>query len=101
MNIQKMMKDMQKMQNRLMQAQSDLRNRDFEAEAGGGMVHLTLDGDGKLKALKIDPKAVDPEDVEALEDLIVAAFQNAFAQRETATQELMGGLAGGLKIPGL
>ena len=89
-----MMKDMQKMQNRLMQAQSDLRNRDFEAEAGGGMVHLTLDGDGKLKA-------VDPEDVEALEDLIVAAFQNAFAQRESATQELMGALAGGLKIPGL
>ena len=101
MNIQKMMKDMQKMQSKLMQAQADLQNRDFTAEAGGGAVSLTIDGNGKLKALKLDPKVVDPEDVEALEDLIVAAFQNAFAQRESATQELMGGLAGGLKIPGL
>ncbi len=101
MNIQKMMKDMQKMQSKLMQAQADLQNRDFTADAGGGAVSLTIDGNGKLKALKLDPKVVDPEDVEALEDLVIAAFQSAFAQRESATQQLVGSVTGGMKIPGL
>jgi len=101
MNIQKMMKEMQKMQTKLASAQADLQNKEFTAEAGGGMVKLTLDGSGKLTELKIDPKAVDPDDVEALEDLLIAAFHSAFNQREAATQQIMGSVTGGMKIPGL
>lgn len=101
MNIQKMMKEMQKMQSKLTQAQSDLQNQQFTAEAGGGMVRLSLDGGGKLVELKLDPRAVDPDDVEALEDLLIAAFHSAYNQKEQATQQLMGGLTGGMKIPGL
>jgi len=99
--MQKMMKEMQKMQGKLAQAQADLQNKSYEAEAGGGMVKLMLDGAGRVKSLKIDPRAVDPEDVEALEDLIVAAFTSANEQKDEATQSAMGGVTGGMKIPGL
>lgn len=99
-NMQKMLKEMQKMQGKLAQAQSDLKSQRFEAEAGGGMVKIALDGEGKLIDLKLDPRAVDPDDVEALEDLITAAFVSAHAKKEETTQATMGALTQGMKIPG-
>jgi hypothetical protein len=101
MNMQKMMKEMQKMQSKLAKAQEDLEQQSYEAEAGGGMVKLSLNGAGQLTDLKLDPEAVDPDDVEALEDLLIAAFNTALKKKEEATSETMGGVTGGMKIPGL
>ena len=101
MNIQKMMKDLQKVQGKMSKVQAELELQVFEAEVGGGAVKLGINGKGEVQHIKIAKEAVDPDDVEALEDLILAAFRDAKAKSDAASQEMMGGLTKGLGIPGL
>ncbi len=101
MNMQKMLKNMQKLQGQMSQMQSDLENKVFSSEAGGGMVKLEMNGKYELQNIKLNPDAVDPDDVEALEDLIMAAYHNVKSQIDSETQDKMGGLTQGMKIPGL
>ena len=76
-NMNKLLKQAQKMQAQMMKAQEDFQKQEFEGTAGGGMVSLKLSGSNELVSISINPEAVDPDDVEMLEDLIVAAFTNA------------------------
>jgi len=101
MNMQKMMKNVQKMQSKMSRMQAELEEKVFESEAGGGMVKIKMTGKGEMQEIRIDPEAVDPDDVEALEDLILAAFNNAKSQIDAETQQIMGGLTQGMNIPGL
>lgn len=101
MDMQKMLKEMQKMQSKMAKTQSELALQSYEAEAGGGAVKVTLNGNGLVTSIRINPEAVDKEDVEALEDLVQAAVNAAIKKKEDATQEAMGGITKGLKIPGL
>jgi nucleoid-associated protein EbfC len=98
MDINKMMKQAQQMQERLQKQMADLR---VEATAGGGMVTVVVNGAKQLQSLKIDPEVVSKEDVAMLQDLIVAAVNDAQRKAEEELQQRMGGLMGGLKIPGL
>lgn len=101
MNIQKMMKEIQKVQGKMSQVQAELETAVFEAEAGGGAVKLGMNGRFEVQHLKIAKEAVDPDDVEALEDLLLAAFREAKAKVDAASSEKMGGLTKGLGIPGM
>ena len=101
MDMSKMLKDLQKMQSKMLKAQSDLKAQSFDAEAGGGMVKVAMNGRGVLTLIKINPDAVDKDDVEALEDLIMAAINAAVKKKDDATQESISGVTGGMKIPGL
>lgn len=96
--LQKMQKDMEKMQ-------EALEEMTVEATAGGGMVTVVMNGKQSIVSLKIDPEAVDPEDVEMLEDLVMAAANQALEKSKEMSQEEMqkiaGGMLGGMKIPGL
>ena len=96
MNIQQMMKQAQQMQDRLQKQMNDLR---VEATAGGGMVTVTLNGKGDVRRVNIDPALADPNEVEILEDLLVAACNDAKAKVEAHVQEEMGKLTGGLNLP--
>jgi DNA-binding YbaB/EbfC family protein len=98
MNIQQMMKQAQQMQERLQKQMAELK---VEATAGGGMVTVVMSGGKQLLSLKIDPEAVSKEDVEMLQDLILAAVNDAQRKVDDAIQQNMGGMMGGLKIPGL
>jgi hypothetical protein len=97
-NIQAMMKQAQEMQERLKKQMSELR---VEATAGGGMVTVTMNGTKQLQSIKIDPEVVSKDDVEMLQDLIVAAINDAGRKVDEQLSQSMGGLMGGLKIPGL
>src|ERR1041385_7649466 len=98
MNIQQMMKQAQQMQERLQKQMAELK---VEATAGGGMVTVTMNGAKQILSLKIDPEAVSKDDVEMLQDLILAAINDAHRKAGDAMQNQMGGMMGGLKIPGL
>ena len=98
MNIQQMMKQAQQMQERLQRQMAELK---VEATAGGGMVTVVMSGGKHLLSLKIDPEAVSKDDVEMLQDLILAAVNDAQRKVDEALQQQMGGMMGGLKIPGL
>lgn len=103
MNMQKMMKQMQKMQKDLAKTQAELELQEYEAEAGGGMVTVKINGAGKLTSLSLNPEVVDPDDVEAIEDLLLVAVNGAIEKKEEAAQGAMGGLTqgmGGMGIPG-
>ena len=95
MDMSKMLKDLQKMQSKMMKTQS------FEAEAGGGMVKVAMNGRGVLTMIKINPDAVDKDDVEALEDLVMAAVNSAVKKKDDAAQSSLSDITGGMKIPGL
>jgi DNA-binding YbaB/EbfC family protein len=95
------MKQAQLMQKRMAQLQQELEERRIEASAGGGMVTAVVSGKQQLISLTIDPKAVDPEDVEMLQDLVVAAVSEALKQSQKISEEEMGKITGGLNIPGL
>lgn len=102
-NMQELLKQAQKMQQQMMQAQAELAEAEVTGTAGGGLVTATVSGVGELTALDIDPKAVDPEDVETLADLIVAAVRDAATNAQQLQAQKMGPLAGGaggLGIPG-
>ena len=96
MNMQAMMQQAQKMQEQIQKAKQELEDSLFDGTAGGGLVTVTLDGAKKVYEIKIEPEAVDPDDVEMLEDLLVAAFNDAFRQVEEMEKELMPGGMGGL-----
>jgi nucleoid-associated protein EbfC len=104
-NMQQLMKQAQKMQQQLLSAQQELAEAEVTGTAGGGLVTATVTGNGEVKSIKIDPKAVDPDDVESLEDLVVAAIRDAArAAQEIASDKmgpLTGGLGGGLGLPGM
>ena len=98
MNLQQMMKQAQQMQEKLQKQMAEMR---VEATAGGGMVTVTMNGAKQVLSLKIDPEAVSKEDVEMLQDLILAALNDAQRKVDDTMQQQMGGMMGGLKIPGL
>lgn len=103
-NPQKMMKQMQKMQEDMARVQTELQEETVSATAGGGAVTATVSGGLEIKAISIDPKVVDPEDVEMLEDTVVAAVNEAMRQAQDLAQKRIGAITGGLSglgIPGL
>ena len=98
MNIQQMMKQAQQMQERMQKQMAEMK---LEATAGGGMVTVVMNGAKQVLSLKIDPEAVSKDDVEMLQDLILAAINDAQRKADEALQKSMGGMLGGMKIPGL
>jgi len=95
------MRQAQELQAKLAKAQQELSNTTIEASSGGGAVKVTIDGQQKLQSVKISPEVINPEDVELLEDLVLTAVREAIAKSQEAAAERLGGLTGGLKIPGL
>lgn len=100
-NMNKMMKQVQKMQQDMMKLQEELNNRTVECAAGGGAVKVVASGRKDLISLEIKPEAVDPEDVEMLQDLILAAVNEALKKAEEMVAQEMSRFTGGMKIPGL
>jgi len=98
MNIQSMMKQAQEMQERLKKQMAEMR---VEATAGGGMVTVTVNGTKQVESIRIDPEVVSKDDVQMLQDLIVAAINDAGRKVDERLGQSMSGLMGGLKIPGL
>ncbi len=94
-----MIKQAQKMQQDMMRMQQELQEKEYEAAAGGGVVTATVTGKRELKALEIDPEAVDPDDVEMLQDMIVAAVNEALRAAENDAASTMQKLTGGLGLP--
>ena len=100
-NMGKLMKQAQQLQNKMAKMQEELGEKTVEASAGGGMVTAVVSGKQQLIDLKIEPAAVDPEDVEMLQDLVTAAVNEALKQSQQMAQEEMAKVTGGLNIPGL
>ena len=100
-NMQQMMRQVQKLQQDLLEAQAKLKDEETQASAGGGMVTVTISGDLVIKSVVIDPEAIDPEDAEILQDLVVAATNEAIRAAQALAESRMGGLAGGLGGLGL
>lgn len=98
MNVGKMMKDLQKMQSRI---QDEMEALEIEASAGGGVVTARMNGKKELLALHLTPEAVTPDDLEMMQDLIVAAVNEAGRKVDAELQRITQGMAGGMKIPGL
>ena len=96
-----LMKKAQKMQQDLAKAQEELANKIAEGSAGGGMVTVKMNGKNQIISLKIDKEVVDPEDVEMLEDLIIAAINEAQEKITQTSQDELGKLTGGINIPGM
>ena len=105
MDMNQLFEQMGQMQEQMKKAQEELANETVEATAGGGMVTVIANGTGKIKQIKIDPKAIDPSDAEMLEDMILAAVNEAIRSAQSLTESKLGGLAGGalggLGLPGL
>jgi len=95
------MKQAKELQAKLAKAQEELGNTTVEASTGGGAVTIVIDGQQNVRSVKISPDAVDPQDVELLEDLVLSAINEAIRKSQDLAQERLGGLTGGLKIPGL
>jgi nucleoid-associated protein EbfC len=100
-NINKMLKQVQQMQVDMAKAQEQLKNEVVEASAGGGMVTVKISGDLEVKEIRIDPDAVDPEDVELLQDMVLAATNEAIRSAQDLANRKLGGLTGGLDLGGL
>ena len=100
-NMQGMLQRVQKMQAEMQKVQAELQARTFESTSGGGAVKVTVTGKKELTGVVIDPQVVDPEDVEMLQDLILAAVNEALHQVDTVTEAEMNKVTGGLKIPGM
>lgn len=98
-NLGQMMKQAQKMQEQMAEMQAELERAEMDGASGGGMVQITVNGKGEVRRVKIDPSLVDPDDVEVLEDLIVAACNDAKAKVEARMQEEMSKLTGGMQLP--
>ncbi len=98
-NMQQMLKQAQKMQEKLAKVQEELEAREYEASAGGGMVTVMANGKKEILALTIQPEAVDPEDVEMLQDMVMAAVNEVLRQVEETSSQEMGKLTGGLNLP--
>mgnify|MGYP000441307121 FL=1 len=100
-NMQGMLKKVQKMQADMMKLQEDLKSRTVETTVGGGAVSVVVSGKKELKSIKIAPSAVDPEDVEMLEDLIISAVNEGMRKVDEMTEKEMGKVTGGMKLPGM
>jgi len=98
-NMAGMMKKMQKLQGEMAKMQEELKKRTMEVSAGGGAIKVVINGDKQILSLKIDPAAVDPEDIEMLEDLVAAAVNEAIKKVDDMTAQEMGKLTGGLNLP--
>ena len=101
MDMKQMMRQAQKMQKELNKAQEEIATMSFEATAGGGMVTAVASGDMAITSLTIDPDAVDPEDVEMLQDMVVAAVNEALRGVSELSNQRMSAVPGGMNIPGL
>ena len=99
-NLNQMMRQVQQMQAEMMKAQEELKNEVVEASAGGGMVTVKMSGDLELKELRIDPEAVDPDDVDMLQDMVQAAVNEAIRAAQELAATKMGAATGGLGGPG-
>lgn len=100
-NMSNVIKQAQKMQEEMEKVQAELEEKTVEATAGGGMVSVTANGKKEIISLKINPEAVDPEDVETLEDLVMVAVNDAIKKADEMMAEGMSTVTGGLNIPGL
>jgi DNA-binding YbaB/EbfC family protein len=96
-----MLRQLQRMQEQISKAQQEIDESTVEASAGGGAVTVVVSGQPKVQSVKIEPEAVDPDDVEMLEDLIAAALNEALEKVRTMQAERFGSVAGGLDLPGL
>jgi DNA-binding YbaB/EbfC family protein len=101
MNLNKLMKQAQKMQEQMAKTQSELESKTVEVSSGGGKVTVTANGAGDVLAIKIDKEVVDPNDVEFLEEVVLSAVQQAVQQGKALSQSEMSKITGGLGIPGL
>ncbi|MGH3004973.1 MAG: YbaB/EbfC family nucleoid-associated protein [Gaiellaceae bacterium] len=104
MDVNKMMQQVQQMQAEMAKAQEELANERVEASVGGGMVTVTASGAGDIVGIKIAPEAIDPDDPETLEDLVLAGVNEALRNAQELAQSKLGGAVGGLKglgLPGL
>lgn len=95
------MQQAQKLQSQLAKVQEELSNTTVEASSGGGAVTVTMNGQQKILSVKISPEAVNPDEVELLEDMVLTAVSEALAKSQEVAAEQLGGLTGGLNIPGL
>lgn len=100
-NMNSMIKQAQKMQDEITELQNDIEAREFSATSGGGVVEVVVTGAKNIKSLKIKPEAVDPNDVEMLEDLVISAVNEAMANVEKTTEDEMNKITGGVSLPGL
>jgi hypothetical protein len=101
MNIQKMMKQAQQMQAQMAKVQEELADETVEASAGGGTVKVVMTGAMDVRSIEIDPSAVDPEDVELLQDMVTAAVNEAVRAAQALAERKMQAVTGGMSIPGL
>ena len=101
MDIRMLMKQAQQMQAKMAKAQADLEGREVSAEVGGGQVKVVMNGRHRLKSLTIAPATVDPNDVEFLQDLVIAAVNEGIAAVDAMVEKEMGAVTGGLNMPGL
>lgn len=101
MDMKQMMRQAQKMQKELAKAQEEIAGMTFEGSAGGGMVKAVATGDNKISSIVIDPDAVDPEDVEMLQDMVCAAVNEALRGVAEMSNQRMNAATGGMNIPGL
>ena len=100
-NMQSMIKQAQKMQEDMAAKQEELEAREYDVAAGGGVVNVKINGKKEILSVKIDPEVVDPDDVETLEDLIIAAMNEAIKTVESVSAEEMAKITGSMNIPGM
>jgi nucleoid-associated protein EbfC len=101
LDINKLMQQAQQMQQQMAEAQEQLASETVEASAGGGLVTVKATGNGEIVKITIDPKAIDPDDPELLEDMVLAAVNEALRSAQSLAQSKLGGLTAGLGLPGL
>ncbi|MCP4672901.1 MAG: YbaB/EbfC family nucleoid-associated protein [Desulfobacula sp.] len=100
-NMNSMMKQAQKLQKKMMKTQAELATKTIEASAGGGMIKVTANGAQKIESIVMEKEIVDPDDIEMLQDLILAAVNDALNKSQEMVSSEMSKLTGGLNIPGL
>lgn len=100
-NMSKMLKQVQKMQADMAKVQDELKNKEVEASVGGGAVKVTVSGSQEVKSIVISPDAIDPDDIEMLQDLLVAAVNEAIRKSQDLANSEMSKIAGGLNMPGM
>ncbi len=100
-NMQQLMKQAQKMQEDMENKKEELASREYEIKAGGGAVTLTINGEKEIKSLDIDPEIVDPDDIETMTDILIAAFNEAIKRVDTDAENEMSAITGSLNMPGL
>ena len=100
-NMNNLIKQAQKMQQQMQDMQKDIENKEFEASVGGGVVKIVVTGKKEVKRVELKPEVVDPDDIETLEELIVAAFNEAAKKADETMSNELGKLTGGMNLPGM